>query len=80
MASPGDVKIAVYNALGMLVKTWKISQNELTANYRNSISPEWYEVPWNGSNGAGYKVASGIYICRIEGPGFSENIKIAVVK
>ncbi|MBU3929904.1 fibronectin type III domain-containing protein [bacterium] len=78
MASPSPVKIAVYNAVGMLVKTWKISQNELTANYQQS--GQWYELPWDGRNGKGRKVGSGIYICLIRGGGVDEKIKIAVIR
>jgi len=78
MADPAPVKIAVYNAVGMLVKTWEISQNELVANYMQSA--QWYELPWDGRNGKGRKVASGIYICLIRGGGVDEKIKIAVIR
>ena len=75
MAALAPVKIAVYNTLGMLVKTWKISQNELTL-----VGENWYEHQWNGRNGKGREVASGIYICLIRGGGVDETIKIAVIR
>jgi len=75
MASASPVKIAVYNTVGMLVKTWKISQNGLTSSGGN-----WYEHQWDGRNGKGRKVSSGIYICLIRGGGVDAKIKIAVIR
>ena len=75
MVSASPVKIAVYNTVGMLVKTWKISQNGLTSSGGN-----WYEHQWDGRNGKGRKVSSGIYICLIRGGGVDAKIKIAVIR
>jgi len=79
-------KIAVYDAVGRLVKTWKISQTDVeesTGQYWKSVNEDggiWCELPWDGRNGKGRKVGSGIYICLIRGGGVDEKIKIAVIR
>jgi len=74
------VKIAIYNEVGMLVKTWKISHNKLEAEYKMSSGENCYEIPWDGKNGRGHKVSSGIYICLIKGGGVDAKTKIAIIR
>ncbi|MBU3956411.1 hypothetical protein KJ633_08110, partial [bacterium] len=85
MDSSASVKIAVYNIVGMLVKTWEISQNDVESDgqYWKSVNEDggiWCELPWDGRNGKGRKVGSGIYICLIRGGSVNEKIKIAVIR
>jgi len=39
-----------------------------------------YEVTWDGLNGAGNEVASGVYLCRLEAPGHTETKKVVLLK
>ncbi|MCH8125576.1 T9SS type A sorting domain-containing protein [candidate division KSB1 bacterium] len=57
-----DVKLVIYNILGQRVKTL-IDKKQLAGSYT---------VQWDGKNGTNLKVASGVYIYRIEA---GKNIK-----
>ncbi|MCK5242170.1 hypothetical protein KAR34_06950 [bacterium] len=65
------VKLKVFNMAGRLVRT--LQDKELTGAVIG-------EVEWDGKNGDGDFVASGVYIIRIESSSFSKNIRVAVVK
>ena len=52
----GQVKLAVYNPLGQLVRV--LVDEALTAGT--------FEVRWNGQNQFGHQVASGVYLYRLE--------------
>ncbi|MFH1957537.1 MAG: lamin tail domain-containing protein [bacterium] len=79
LAQASPVKIAIYNCVGMLVKTWKLSQAEVAGSIKPGTT-EWYEIPWDGRNGRGNKVSSGIYICHITGGGIDAKTKIAIIR
>ncbi|MFH1352926.1 MAG: hypothetical protein ABIH68_05050, partial [bacterium] len=79
LGAAAPVKIAIYNCVGMLVKTWKLSQAEIEGSIKQGTT-EWYEIPWDGRNGRGHKVSSGIYICHIIGGGLDAKTKIAIIR
>jgi hypothetical protein len=64
------VKINIYNALGQHI-------NNLV---NSSQSPGHYDIVWNGADEAGRQMGTGLYFCRMEGKGFLETIKLALVK
>ncbi|MEW5843825.1 MAG: T9SS type A sorting domain-containing protein [Bacteroidota bacterium] len=64
------VIVKVYDILGQEVKT-------LVNGVRDSGS---YNVQWNGDNNFGAKVASGIYIYRIQAGTFSQSMKMILMK
>ena len=71
LPSPGRVHLAIYDIQGTLVKTL-VNHDDLKAgNYR---------MQWDGKNGFGRRVASGVYIARIEAGKFTQAIKMNLVK
>jgi hypothetical protein len=54
----GETTIKVYNSLGREVKQL----------YSGTATPGLNTIPWDGTDGNGNKVSSGVYIIRIEGP------------
>lgn len=66
----GNVRIAVYDSGGRLVKLL-VDQ---------AGTPGWKRVTWNGLDGSGSRVASGIYYCKMEAPGYERTIKLALLK
>jgi choice-of-anchor B domain-containing protein len=66
----GDVTLKIYNELGQLVKT--LVNEKQTAGYK--------EVQWNGTNEFDVKVASGVYIYRIEANDFRQLRKMIFLK
>lgn len=69
----GSVRLCVYDISGRLVRVLK--QGLLDAGR--------HEVVWDGTDGDGDQVASGVYVCRLEGPRVSDGTqsrKIVVVR
>ena len=65
-----NVNLAVYDLLGRHVKT--LVSGELEAGY--------HVVSWNGEDGAGNAVSSGIYFYKIEANDFSMTRKMIMLK
>ncbi|MEN6445699.1 MAG: M6 family metalloprotease domain-containing protein [Candidatus Cloacimonas sp.] len=55
LPASGKVNIAIYNIKGQKVTTL-LAENKTGGNY---------ELEWNGTDGAGKKVSSGLYFCRL---------------
>jgi predicted GH43/DUF377 family glycosyl hydrolase len=69
---PGNshIRIEIFNSLGQQVKTL-VSLNQ---------NPGHYEIVWDGTNDQGEKLGTGIYLCKMQGDGFSETTKLLLVK
>lgn len=65
-----DVVLKIYNVLGQLVKT--LVNEKQTAGFKTAN--------WDGTNEVGVKVASGIYIYRIEANDFVQSRKMILMK
>jgi hypothetical protein len=66
----GHVRLTVYNLKGQLVRN--LVDNDLEAgNHR---------VIWNGRDNGGRAVSSGIYLYRMETPGYSNTMKMMLMK
>jgi flagellar hook assembly protein FlgD len=65
-----DVVLKIYNVLGQLVKT--LVNEKQTAGFKTAN--------WDGTNQYGVKVASGIYIYRIEANDFVQSRKMILMK
>jgi hypothetical protein len=65
-----DVQIAVYNVLGQRVKTL-LSQE---------TSPGSYEMEWDGTDGQGVSVPTGIYFIRMAADDFKATQKVMLMK
>ena len=65
-----DVKLVIYNILGQKVRTL-IDKNR---------SAGFHIVLWDGKNGAGVSVASGVYIYRIEAERFVKSRKMLLIR
>jgi hypothetical protein len=65
-----DVQIAVYNVLGQKVKTLLSCET----------SPGSYEMEWDGTDGQGVSVPTGIYFIRMSADDFKATQKIMLMK
>ena len=70
-SNPGRIHLAIYDIQGTLVKTL-VNHDDLKAGD--------YRMQWDGKNGFGRRVASGVYIARIEAGKFTQAIKMNLVK
>jgi hypothetical protein len=68
--SGGRLTLRLYTLSGELVRTLA----DKTAVVEDAV------VPWDGRNDAGQHCASGVYLARIEAPGFSATAKVAILK
>lgn len=66
----GTVVLEIYNHLGQEIRTL-VDETQ---------SPGEYSIEWDGTNDAGTRVASGLYVYRIETAGFSESRKMILMK
>ncbi|HPM93773.1 MAG TPA: FlgD immunoglobulin-like domain containing protein, partial [Bacteroidales bacterium] len=66
----GRVVLSVYDIRGELVRDLYIGKQ----------SPGIYTIEWNGLNNAGAPVSPGIYFCRLQTDGYSETIKMFLLK
>jgi hypothetical protein len=64
------VKLVIYDLLGKAVATLVDAKE----------APGFKNVTWNGLDGAGQRVASGIYLYRIEAEGFAASRKLTLLK
>lgn len=65
-----DVSLKIYNVLGQLVRT-VVDENQAAGIKK---------AEWNGTNDAGARVASGIYIYRLEAGDFVQSKKMILLK
>jgi hypothetical protein len=70
VAAPGHVSLRVYDVRGALVR---VLEDRIRAMGR-------YEVDWNGDDGRGERVASGVYFYRLTTPGYSQTRKMVLLK
>jgi hypothetical protein len=64
------VRLVIYNVLGRQVTTLVDGEQ----------SPGFHTARWNGENGNGDRVASGVYLYRLEAEGFTESKKMILLK
>jgi len=65
-----DIRMAVYNSGGQRVRNL----------IGGRMGSGWHQVAWDGTNDRGRTVASGIYICQLEGGGFRKGIVMQFLK
>ena len=72
LAGPGNqtVRLTVYNILGQEIRT--LVSGSLAAGSHRAV--------WDGRDNAGRQAGTGIYICRLEGRGFSLSRRMALVR
>ena len=75
LAKDSDVTIRIYDASGRIVRT--LFTGHQTAGYYLSRSEAAY---WDGTNEAGEHVASGVYVCELETPTFTQTRRLVMVK
>jgi uncharacterized repeat protein (TIGR02543 family) len=66
----GEVTIAIYNLKGQLICTL----------VSGAVAAGRHQVVWDGTDSTGEKVASGVYIYRLEAKGFVANKKLVLMK
>ena len=66
----GKVRLNIFNIKGQLVRT--MLNSDLNAGYHNLV--------WNGKDDAGRSVSSGIYMYRLEAPGYTKTLKMMLMK
>lgn len=70
VAEAGPVKLKIFDMLGSEIIT-------LVDDFRNSGS---YKADWDGRNHSGVQVSSGIYLYRLEAPGFIQTRKMILLR
>lgn len=70
IATPGDVRLAVYDLAGRLVNTL----------YDGNQNAGHYQIVWNGQDLKGRQVASGIYFYRLEAESKSVTKRMVMLK
>ncbi|MCX5754063.1 MAG: right-handed parallel beta-helix repeat-containing protein [Candidatus Krumholzibacteria bacterium] len=65
-----EVEIKIYDPAGRVIKVLERAQRE----------PGRYSILWNGSDGAGRSVASGVYFCRIKAGKYTQTRKILYLR
>ena len=71
LAEPLNVRLQVYDLEGKMVRRW------LADDY---LAPGSYEFPWFGRDDSGRKVASGVYLYRLDAGPFSETKPMVLIK
>jgi len=64
------VNVTIFNIRGQMIKT-------LVAD---DLSAGWYELVWNGLDGGGQQVATGIYVARLRSGSQGNNVKMLYLK
>ena len=75
LAGASDVKITVYNTNGVLVRQWDLGHKE--AGFYTDKNDAVY---WDGRNGGGQLVASGVYFYSLTAGDFTTTRKMLVGK
>jgi flagellar hook assembly protein FlgD len=70
LSAGGPVSLRIYDSAGRLVRT--LFEGRDTAGSKTAR--------WDGTNDLGRPVASGIYFCRLSGPGFGRTHKLVLVR
>ena len=70
MSSSEHVQLDIYNLLGQKVR---ILVNEEQV-------PGFYSVVWDGRNGEGQEMASGVYLYRLVTPEYTQSYKMTVLR
>ncbi|MDE2237567.1 MAG: hypothetical protein KGK30_06730, partial [Elusimicrobia bacterium] len=64
----------------LTMRLYTLTGPHIVTLFDADVSPGKGSVDWTGQNLAGNFVASGIYLLRVDGPGLSKTLKIAVIK
>ena len=75
LAKASDVKITIYDAKGALVR--RLDLGHQAAGFYTSRSRAAY---WNGKNGVGERVASGVYFYTLTAGDFTATLKMLILK
>jgi hypothetical protein len=65
-----DVKLTIYNLLG----------EEVITLVNEAVNPGTYRTEWDGTNAAGQKVTSGVYLYRLTAGNFAQTQKMMLMK
>jgi hypothetical protein len=76
LAETGSVEIGIFDLLGTAVRAWRFSG----ADPQAAAGVHDGDVTWDGTNGRGQAVRSGVYVCRIRGAGQEALFRIAVTR
>ncbi|MFH1864475.1 MAG: FlgD immunoglobulin-like domain containing protein [Candidatus Eisenbacteria bacterium] len=66
----GEVETSIYDMAGRLVRSLA----------RREMQPGVQMLHWDGRDDHGEKVASGVYFCRVMGPGFDDQRKLVLIR
>ena len=73
-----QVRVRIFDFTGVLVWAKEIPAG--APGGRGEPEGTWWEIEWDGRNGAGEVVRNGVYVCMLEAGGRSAVFKIAVAK
>src|SRR5690606_25412351 len=70
-AEASDLKVQIYNAMGQLVRTLRLSQAGFV---------QAFEIVWDGTNDAGQQVANGTYFLVVQTPTGQHTIALTLIR
>lgn len=70
LARPGRVRLTVFDLAG----------REIAVLVESSMPAGNHSAVWDGRDGSGRPVPGGLYLCRVEAPGFTQTRKMLMVK
>ncbi|MBI5245021.1 MAG: hypothetical protein HY922_15260 [Elusimicrobia bacterium] len=74
------VRYDVQGSGHLTIRLYTLNGTLVTTLYDGDVTPGKGSVDWSGQNISGSRVASGVYIVHMAGPGISKSQKIVVVK
>jgi flagellar hook assembly protein FlgD len=70
VAKLSDVSLKVYNAAGQMVRVLR----------QGRVKPGSYATTWNGCDQKGRRLAAGVYVCTLDGPGTRITRKVVLTQ
>ena len=79
MNQPESVELTIYDTSGEIVLNKNYASSQLNSNPNNPQYKSFY-IAWDGKNGSGQKVKTGIYFYTVNVGGQISRNKIAVIQ
>jgi hypothetical protein len=79
MNQPEPVQLTIYDTSGEMVLNKNYAASQLNSNPNNPQYKSYY-IAWDGKNGSGQKVKTGIYFYTVNIDGQISHNKIAVIQ
>ncbi len=75
-----DISFNLPAACSMTVRVYSVRGDLVRVLFDGRLSAGRHSVLWDGTSDRGLPVKSGLYLCRLEAPAFSESRKLLLVR